>query len=350
MRQNYNQNNSKNRIFIIGFIIIAIASIIVCILSKKALDTIEKGNSDSKGTVSVTDTKVDITEEITTIPEETTPIDDSSLVTSFSEMCKQLTDMNIILDKDVNKTYKVDLCDLADQGDRIQSFIFTFYSEDGTSNMGNVKGGFGISVDPSCPAMTDDSWYQSPNDFSVYSDGATCEVTWDVPEEIKDYINVSTGKLLFGYWWSDVTSIRLDKVICKKSSTRDIPVDGKNKINIGQTLSYSDSSPQKFTFPLNSLIQDDQIPKFISIQCSYNEPVGKLDGQMGITTNTLNDKYYTENNIVVFSDSNSVSFDWFIPEEITKDIDHNGNIDLTLNSSGNQDIIIDYIYVQYSNE
>ena len=344
MRRKYNDYNSKNHVFIIGFIIIAVASVIVCILSKNALEKIEKNHTDSNLTVDSTTT--DISDQIITKPEEIIPVQESSLLTSFSEMCKELTDMNIILDKEVNKTYKINLNDLAQQGDSIESFTFTFYSQDGTSNMGIVKGGFGISVDPSCPVMTDDSWYQNPNDFSVESQGASCEVTWTVPNEIKEYINADSGKLLFGYWWSDVSSIRLDKVICKKSLTKKIPVDGTQKINIGQTISYTDSSPQKFTFPLDSLVEEGQTPQFISVKISTTQPVEKFTGQIGITTNSLNDKYYTEDNIVVFSNDSSANIDWFIPEEIKKDIDHSGNFDFTFDSCNNQDIIIDNIYMK----
>ncbi len=348
MRYKNNEYNSKNHVFIIGFIIIAIASVIVCVLSKNALEKIDKKQSDNNQTAEVTTVAV-IDEDIPS-PDETTPEYQSPLITSFSEMCKELTGMNIILDKEVNKTYKINLHDLAQQGDHIESFIFKFYSEDGTSNMGNVKGGFGISVDSSCPVMTSDSWYQNPDDFSVQSDGASCEVTWTIPDDIKNYINIDTGNLLFGYWWSDVTSIRLDSVVCKKSLTKKIPVDGNKKINIGESLSYSDSTAQKFTFPLSSLLEEGQTPQFISIKFTCNQPIGKFSGSLGISTNSAYDKYYTENNIVVFSDSQSANVDWFVPEEIIKDIDRNGNIDLTFNSCNNQDVTIDYIYVQYSLE
>ena len=129
-----------------------------------------------------------VTEEPTAEP-HVSPVES----VNFS-MGNEKSDINEILDYDKNKTYKAKLSELAEEGDKIDSFVFVFYAEDGVSNISSYKGACGISVDKSCPSATDEGWYQS-DDFEISVNSAYLEVKWDVPSDIKDYINISDKEI-----------------------------------------------------------------------------------------------------------------------------------------------------------
>ena len=104
--------------------------------------------------------------EIQTEPPHVSPVENVSF-SSGSEV----SDINEIMDYESNKNYKISLDKFADEGDTIESFIFVFYSADGSSDIGEYTGGCGISVASDCPSATDDGWYQS-DDFKVSVNGS----------------------------------------------------------------------------------------------------------------------------------------------------------------------------------
>ncbi len=357
MRKN-DKASPRNRIFLIGFIIVAIASIFVCILSKQALENIK----DSKNADTNISTKQQ-TEKKDNSSDETSDSKNESLQTeavpqtemreipmklAFSAIGKEVV-VNQLLDKSVNKTYKIDIRNFAKQDDQLNSFIFVFYSQDGVSNMGEVKGGFGISVDSTCPAATDPGWYQS-EDFSVRSEGAYCEVTWTIPDEIKQYID-NNGKLMIGYWWSDIETVNLERIVCKKTSFKELPTDGEKYIDINKTINYADASLNVLNIPINQIIEENEIPQFIAISVQGAVPMGKFSGALGMSTKKeIFDGFYNEENIVGYSDIEKMDITWIIPDEVKNNIDYNGNLQLSFWWSNNQELNVKNIYVQYCNK
>jgi biopolymer transport protein ExbB len=111
----------------------------------------------------------------------------SPVETVSASLGSQISVNRVIGRAEGSNTIKFPLADLIEEGDRIESFTFTVYSGDG-GNIGEFKGGCGISVDDKCPAATNKGWYQS-GDFSAPTEGSYGEITWNVPEELKDYIH-----------------------------------------------------------------------------------------------------------------------------------------------------------------
>lgn len=237
------KSDTNQKLPIVIFLIFAVFIIVFCFLMNNALNNSEvKETAEPENTEIVTE--ADVTETVTEITlAETTEIteedESAEMVSSVSETeppvnpsriaweddTAEVAFSDVVLDKttEENKTYKVDLSRFVSEGDKIDSFRFVFHSEDGVSPLGEVKGGFGISVDNSCEARTDDIWYQTPDDFTVQTDESTCEVEWKVPDEIKDHIIVTGGQVLFGYWWSNSDRIVLDKIICSHKNMKILP-------------------------------------------------------------------------------------------------------------------------------
>ena len=141
------------------------------------------------------------TEEVTTAPEtteatETTTTHISPTETVSSTLGAELDDLNVLLDRDADNTYKAKLENFVQDGDVIQSFTFIFYAPDGVSNMGTYKGGCGISVKADSATATDKNWYQS-DDFEQNVNGAYAEITWNVPTDVAADVDAS-GDVLIG--------------------------------------------------------------------------------------------------------------------------------------------------------
>ena len=357
MREN-DKASPRNRIFLIGFIIVAIASIVVCILSKQALENTTDGkiaetNMSTKQQTEKKDTATDETidsenENSQTESVSQTEMREIPMKFAFSSMGKEIV-VNQLLDKSVNKTFKIDLNKFAAQDDQLNSFVFVFYSQDGVSNMGEVKGGFGISLDNTCPVATDPGWFQS-EDFSVRSEGAYCEVTWTIPDNIKEYID-NNGKLMIGYWWSDVESVNLERIVCNKTSFKELPTDGEKYVDINKIINYGDSSLNVLNIPLSQIIGENEIPQYIAISVQGAVPMGKFSGALGISTQKgIYDGFYQEDNIVQYSEIEKMDIEWIIPDEIKNNIDYNGNLQLSFWWNNNQELNVNNIYVQYCNK
>ena len=173
------------------------------------------GCAEKKGTPDVSETEKETQEQtIVTTEEETTEMATehiSPVETVSATLNSQITVDRTIGRAEGSNTIKFPLADLIEDGDRVKSFTFTIYSADG-SNIGEYKGGCGIAVDSECPSATNKGWYQSP-DFSAPTQGSYGEITWEVPDELKDYIHAG-GEVLFGYWWGNCESIRIENVVC----------------------------------------------------------------------------------------------------------------------------------------
>ena len=187
--------------------------------------------------------KVTGTQEITTaVTEEETKemaTEHISPVETVSAIIgSQMTDGRTIGRAQGSNTAKFPLADLMDEGDKILSFTFVVYSGDDVSNIGEFKGGCGISVEDKCPSATHPGWFQS-EEFTAPTQGTYGEITWIVPEDLRDYIHES-GEVMFGYWWGGCSSLRIENVICTVERTREVPVDGEVSVDPGAAVSYSE--------------------------------------------------------------------------------------------------------------
>ena len=183
-----------------------------------------------------------------TVPETTEHISPRETVTSTLGI--QL-DTSALLDRDSEtdegKNYKTKLSIFIREGDTVSSFTFVFYAEDGVSNIGTYKGGCGISVTDACAAATDTGWFQS-DDFQAQSEGSYLEVTWNVPADVAPYI-AAGGDVQIGYWWGAVQKVKLTNIICNFTRTAELPVDGTETIQVGQTLNFSSDDTKTAKFP-----------------------------------------------------------------------------------------------------
>lgn len=118
---------------------------------------------------------------------------------------------------DEEKKHHMQLRDVAQPDDIIDSLTFYFHSDDGGAPIGNVNIGLGIRVDNSCSARTGHLWY-APSDVSQYFDGDTGSYTWNLPDNIKDYLMIADGDVMFGCWYAE-RMIVLDKIVCNKRTT-----------------------------------------------------------------------------------------------------------------------------------
>lgn len=248
-----------------------------------------------------------VSEEITV--SETEPITEhvSPVETVTASLGIQQTVDTTIEKTEGSNTIKLPLADFMQEGDKVNSFTFVIYSAD-DSNIGEFKGGCGISVTSDCSAATDDGWYQSEN-FTSPTEGTYGEVTWNVPGDVSDFISPS-GELLFGYWWGNSSSIRIESVICNLTRTRDIPCDGTVTQQVGKSVGYNDSDN---TIRVNTnFLPEGAVPQAVTYNISSSGGFGKFTGAFGYETSL---GYYQSADVVSFTENSSVSLTWIVDSQ-----------------------------------
>ncbi len=279
----------------------------------------------------VAETTIETTAEVTTTVAETEHISPTETVTINSGFEK--TNINEMMDYDKNKNFKIKLSDFAQEGDKINSFTFVFYSADGTSDMGDYTGACGISVSEDCKEATDEGWYQS-EDFVKSTEGAYAEITWEVPDSIKNDIEISDeGFIQIGYWWSNVKQLKLSSVICNYTRTATIPVDNTSSTEVNQTLKYENDDTKTAEIPLSSILANGDIPQVITFNIQSEKPLGKFVGGFGISVTedcfAANDEgWYQADDVSIMTDSSNAEISWIIPDEIKDCINPDGNVNL----------------------
>lgn len=268
----------------------------------------KKGGSSAeseteKETTTDTVTTTAVTEEETTemATEHISPVE-----TVSATLGSQISVNRTIGRAEGHNTIKFPLADLIEEGDRVTSFTFTVYSADG-GDIGEFKGGCGISVDENCPDATNKGWYQS-GDFSAPTQGSYGEITWNVPEELKDYIHEG-GEVLFGYWWGNVDSLRIDNVVCRYDRTREVPVDGMSISKVDKSVNYSDTD-NRVHIPLD-FIPEGMVPEVVIFNVSAAGSLGKFTGAYGISSSAGE---YQSGDVSVFTDSSELTLTWFVPD------------------------------------
>ncbi len=304
----------------------------------------KEGDSADSTDTSVTDsvnTESKAETESTAETEPPTTEHISPVETVVSTLGSQI-DVDAVLNRDNDNTYKASLTDLIQPGDVVSSFTFVFYAGDGVSNIGTYEGGCGISVTADCTAATDEGWYQSDN-FTQQANGSYIEVTWNVPQEIQPYIE-SYGEVLIGYWWGNTTTVRLTSIICSYTRTAQIPVDGTQTISVGQTLNFNDDTRKSVNVSLADVLADGYIPQAVTFDISAGGSFGKFTGAFGITAND----WTQTGTIAVLTEASNLSLTWIIPDDIKSYIPSNADVMLGYWWSETGDITLNSITVKYS--
>ena len=196
------------------------------------------GCGDTRDTAD--DSPVEIATETTTI--ENYSKEDAETLFSPMETIKITTGSQVTVQKEIilrhegdendgRNMYKLPLADFIQEGDYINSF--TFVVESSSGNIGEFKGAYGITVAEDCPSATSSCFHQTP-DFTEGTNGGYAELTWNVPNEIADYVTPN-GDVMFGYWWGDAEIIKLGYVICTFTRTKNVPYKGTESKDIGET-------------------------------------------------------------------------------------------------------------------
>ncbi len=354
MEEKKNNKGLKIAVGVMAAVIIILAVIVAVFVFKG--NKKDDQNSSSVAEV-VTEAETETSTEKPTEPETEEPTTEPhvSPVESVNfSMGNEKSDINEILDYDKNKTYKAKLSELAEEGDKIDSFVFVFYAEDGVSNISSYKGACGISVDKSCPSATDEGWYQS-DDFEISVNSAYLEVKWDVPSDIKDYINISDkGFIEVGYWWGGVQKLRLSSIICNYTRTAEIPVDGTKTIEPGIKLDYGSESSKTARIPLSDMMNKGDVPQYFEFNVEASGELQKYSGAFGISVDdSCPDKtdkgWYQSGNIAVLTNSDSATLYWLVPDEI-KEYISDGDVMLGYWWSNQQEIRLKSVTVKYSND
>lgn len=354
MEEKKNNKGLKIAVGVMAAVIIILA-VIVAVFVFKGNKKDDQNSSSAAEVVTEAETEPS-TEKLTEpVTEEPTAEPHVSPVESVNfSMGNEKSDINEILDYDKNKTYKAKLSELAEEGVKIDSFVFVFYAEDGVSNISSYKGACGISVDKSCPSATDEGWYQS-DDFEISVNSAYLEVKWDVPSDIKDYINISDkGFIEVGYWWGGVQKLRLSSIICNYTRTAEIPVDGTKTIEPDIKLDYGSESSKTARIPLSDMMNKGDVPQYFEFNVEASGELQKYSGAFGISVDdSCPDKtdkgWYQSGNIAVLTNSDSATLYWLVPDEI-KEYISDGDVMLGYWWSNQQEIRLKSVTVKYSND
>lgn len=261
--------------------------------------------------------------------------------TLSAECATQQTVSQTILRDHGSNTLKLPLSDFIEEGDTVSSFTFVIYSADGY-NIGEYKGGCGISVSDDCPAKTGDGWYQTP-DFTAPTQGSYGEIKWDVPADIRDYI-APDGEVLFGYWWGGAGSVRIEEVVCTYTRTRDIPVDGTVSQQVGRSVSFG-SDDNTITIPTAELLPKGAVPEAVTFSVSADGGFRKFTGGFGYSSSLGS---YRSPDTAVFTDSSSLELTWFVPDEAKDYIAEDGELMLGYWWSEQPTMTLGDVTVKYS--
>lgn len=280
------------------------------------------------------------TEAATEAPTEAVTEHISPVETVTASFGIQLPIDKTISRQEGSNTIKIPLSDLIEEGDSISSFTFVIYSADDL-DIGEFKGGCGISVNSECSSATDEGWFQS-DDFSAPTDGTYGEITWNVPADVAAHVSPA-GDLLFGYWWGNSSSIRIENVICSLTRSRDIPCDGTVSQEVGKSVNYSQAD-NKLRISTDFL-PEDAVPQAVTYNISSNGGFGKFTGAFGYDSSN---GYYQSPDVAEFTSASSISLTWILPDEAKRLTAPDGEIVLGYWWSEQDSLNLDSISVKYS--
>ena len=321
-------------------LLLAVGGIIT--ISSKKSDKSESESvpesSENEDTKATKNSKTDNSAEPTTeaVTKHISPVE-----TFTADCATQQTVSQTILRDHGSNTLKLSLSDFIEEGDIIDSFTFVIYSAD-NYNIGEFKGGCGISVTEDCPSATSDGWYQT-EDFTAPTQGSYGEIKWEVPSELQDYIDPS-GEVLFGYWWGGTGSIRIEEVVCNYTRTRDIPVDGTVSQEINESVSFS-SDENTISISTADFLPEGAVPEVVTFNVSSDGSFRKFTGGFGYNSSKGS---YQSPDTAFFTDSSSLELSWFVPYEAKNYIAEDGELVLGYWWSEQPSLTLNDVTVKYS--
>lgn len=327
-------NNRLTTLFTTAVITVTFTA---CGNKNKSNDYIQSTFNTKAHTESQKNNSPETTEEVT---EEPTTLHVSPIETVSAEVGTQYTADKVIPKTDGQNTIKIPLSEFIEDGDIIKSFTFVIYSGDGL-DIGQFKGGCGISVNEDFPT-DDEGWYQSP-DFTAPTQGTYGEIKWDVPSDVSQSVSAD-GEVLFGYWWGNSSSVKVENVICTYTRTKDLPVDGTVSQEIGQKINFNDAE-NMFRIKTADFMPENTIPQTVTFNISSSGSLGKFTGAFGYKSSAGN---YQSSDTSVFTDGSNLSLTWFVPEKAKNLVSENGEIKLGYWWSRQSEITLDSVEVKYS--
>ena len=336
----------KKLVIIFSALVLACAATVsrkLITLSEKKSDSVS--NSELEMT-EVTTTEAVVTEEVIvtetpTEPPTEAPTEHISPIETVTANLGIQQNVDISIDReDGSNTLKLPLADFIREGDRINSFTFVIYSSDGY-NIGQFKGGCGISVSADCDAATDEGWYQS-EDFTSATEGTYGEITWNVPSDISDFVTPA-GEVLFGYWWGGASGIRVENVICNITRTADIPCDGTINVDVGESVDYS-AEDNIICIPTD-ILPEGAVPQAVTYNISSAGGFGKFTGAFGYKSSKGE---YQSSDIAEFTNDSSISLTWIVEPEAKNYASEDGELMLGYWWSEQPTVTLDSISVKYS--
>ena len=240
-----------------------------------------------------------------------------------------------------SNTFKLPVASFVNEGDYIRSFTFIVYGVGG--NINDFEGGFGISLLDGCPAATHENWIQTDK-MTYHTQGGYGEIKWELPAEVAEYVNVN-GEVLFGYWWGGTDTIRLDSVFCEYTRTVNVPTDGSQTVEVGQTVNYNSDS-LGFEVPLDFL-PENTVPEAITVDLSAGGNINMFQGQFMYESPIGT---YMSNQIGLFKDDSNLQLTWFLNNEAKQYYAPNGKLKLLYWYGGQEEITMNNLTVRYSNK
>ena len=324
---------------------LALLSAAVMTLTAASCGSGKKKSSSSSKAEGTTAASAEATAAATPAAEATTAVEPTTVHVSPKETLSATISSQVTVNKTIERTegsntIKLPLSDFIEDGDVITSFTFTIYSDDG-ANIGTFKGGCGLSVSSECSSATDEGWYQS-EDFSAETEGTYGEITWNVPADVGKCA-ASGGEVLFGYWWGNAASIRIESAVCTFTRTREISVDGTVDRQVGKSVGFSDTD-NTIKVPTDFL-PDGAVPEAVIYNVSSSGGFGKFTGAFGYSSSKGN---YQSGDTAVFTDSANLSLTWFVPDEAKQYAAKDGEIMLGYWWSEQPTVDLDSITVKYS--
>lgn len=325
----------KKKIVLALSVLLTLASVNGC--GDKSSDSEKEVSADESSSAATENTSDEAEEPATEAPtEHVSPVE-----TVSATLGAQQTISRTIQRTEGSNTIQLPLADFIEDGDVVSSFTFIIYSSDG-NNIGEFKGGCGISVNGDCPSATDEGWYQSP-DFTAPTQGTYGEITWNVPADISGYISAS-GDVLFGYWWGGASGVRVEEVVCTFQRTRELPVDGTASQQVGKSVSYSDTD-NTIKVPTADFLPEGAVPQAVTFDISSSGSLRKFTGAFGYGSSS---GYCQSGDTAVFTDSSSLSLTWFVSDEAKKYIAEDGELMLGYWWSEQPTVTLNNVTVKYS--
>lgn len=294
-----------------------------------------KKTDDVKVTEAVTE------KETVTVPPTEPPTEHISPVETVTAELGIQQNINVYIGMEHgSNTVNIPLADFIREGDRIKSFIFTIYSSDGY-DIGQFKGGCGVDVSEGCPDANSENWYQTP-DFYAPTEGTYGEITWNVPDDVSDYITPE-GNVMFGYWWGGASGLRVENVVCNITRTADIPCDDTITIDVNKSVSYS-AEDNTIRIPTDSM-PNGAVPQAVTYNISAAGGFGKFTGAFGYNSSKGE---YKSADIAEFTDDSSISLTWILEPQAKNYAAEDGELVLGYWWSEQQNATLDSVTIKYS--